>query len=296
MTNDLPNSSINVGFIGLGVMGAAMAIHLKEAGHSVWVYNRTSSKTKGWADLHGGTASNSPMELAKQVDIVFLCVGNDEDVREVVTGKEGVLKTLKKEGVIVDHTTTSAALATEMAQAASAQGCSFLDAPVSGGEVGAQKGTLTCMVGGDQFAFLRIDPVLAAYTKHRQWFGPAGSGQLCKMVNQTLIAGILQGLAEGLTLAVKSGISVSGLVDTLKQGAAQSWQLENRALTMAQHQFNFGFAVEHMIKDLNIVLDQAKKQGLSLPMTEMVEGFYQELRSKGHARSDTSSLIERFFQ
>lgn len=287
------NTIKKIGFIGLGVMGGAMARHLREAQFDVFVYNRTHQKAIDWAAFYGGIACQTPQELAEKVDVVVLCVGNDNDIREVVTGKQGVLQTLKKGGIIIDHTTSSRDVAIEMAKACEDKGCFFLDAPVSGGQIGAQKGTLTAMVGGDQMAFLQVDSILAAYTKHRKWFGESGTGQLCKMVNQTLIAGLLQGLSEGLSLAMKSGIDIEQLVDTLKYGAAQSWQLENRAVTMSQHQFNFGFAVEHMIKDLNIVLDQAKQLGLEMPITQTVEGYYRELSSKEHSRSDTSCLIER---
>jgi 3-hydroxyisobutyrate dehydrogenase len=292
---NFPKNKPVVGFVGLGVMGGAMARHVREAGYDMFVYNRTLQKAKDWVDFYGGTACETPMELAQHVDIVLMCIGNDQDVREVVTGELGLLKKLKKGAVIVDHTTTSQSLAVEMAGAAQAVGCYFLDAPVSGGQIGAQKGTLTAMVGGDQLAFLNVDSVMATYTKFRQWFGVSGTGQICKMANQVFIAGILQGLAEGVTLAIKNNINIDELVNTLKHGAAQSWQMENRAKTMAEHQFNFGFAVEHMIKDLNIVLNQAEKMGLHLPLVKTVEGFYEELRDNGHARSDTSCLIERFF-
>jgi 3-hydroxyisobutyrate dehydrogenase-like beta-hydroxyacid dehydrogenase len=271
-----------------------MARHLAKAGHSVVVYNRTMSKSDAWVAEHGGSRALTPREVAQQSDIVFMCVGNDNDVRSVVFGDEGVLAGLKSGSVLVDHTTASATLARELADACAAVGAGFVDAPVSGGQAGAENGQLTVMCGSnDQASFDRVNPIIDAYAKRCQLLGTAGSGQLAKMVNQICIAGIAQGLSEALNFAMRAGLNPDDVVDVISKGAAQSWQMENRAKTMVRDEFEFGFAVEWMRKDLAICFDEAKRNGAKLPMTEMVDKFYEEVVALGGKRWDTSSLIAR---
>jgi len=284
----------NVGYVGLGIMGGPMARHLAKAGHSVVVYNRTTSKSDAWVAEHGGSRVLTPREVAQQSDIVFMCVGNDNDVRSVVFGDEGVLAGLKSGSVLVDHTTASATLARELADACAAVDAGFVDAPVSGGQAGAENGQLTVMCGSnDQASFDRVNPIIDAYAKRCQLLGNAGSGQLAKMVNQICIAGIAQGLSEALNFAMRAGLNPDDVVDVISKGAAQSWQMENRAKTMVRDEFEFGFAVEWMRKDLAICFDEAKRNGAQLPMTEMVDKFYEEVIALGGKRWDTSSLIAR---
>ncbi|MEQ8861017.1 MAG: NAD(P)-dependent oxidoreductase [Pseudomonadales bacterium] len=280
-------------FVGLGVMGYPMAGHLSRAGYRVRVYNRTAARAAAWCDEHGGASAATPKDAADGADVVFVCVGNDDDVRAVVLGDDGVLAGLGSGSVLVDHTTASAELARELDGAATAVGCSFLDAPVSGGQAGAEKGALTVMVGGDPAAFERIRPVLDSYARSVRLMGPAGSGQLTKMVNQICIAGVLQGLAEGLHFAERAGLDVEDVVDVISKGAAQSWQMENRSSSMARGEFEFGFAVNWMRKDLDIALRTARAVQARLPLTALVDQFYGDVQSYGGGRWDTSSLIER---
>ncbi len=284
----------NVGYVGLGIMGGPMARHLAKAGHAVVVYNRTTQKSDAWVAEHGGSRVSTPREVAQQSDIVFMCVGNDNDVRSVVFGDDGVLAGLKSGAVLVDHTTASATLARELADVCAAVGAGFVDAPVSGGQAGAENGQLTVMCGSnDQSSFDRVNPIIDAYAKRCQLLGNAGSGQLAKMVNQICIAGIAQGLSEALNFAMRAGLNPDDVVDVISKGAAQSWQMENRAKTMVRDEFEFGFAVEWMRKDLAICFDEAKRNGAKLPMTEMVDKFYEEVIALGGKRWDTSSLIAR---
>jgi 3-hydroxyisobutyrate dehydrogenase len=271
-----------------------MARHLAKAGNSVVVYNRTTSKSDAWVAEHGGSRVLTPREVAQQSDVVFMCVGNDNDVRSVVFGDDGVLAGLKSGSVLVDHTTASATLARELADACTAISVGFVDAPVSGGQAGAENGQLTVMCGSnDQDSFDRVNPIIDAYAKRCQLLGKAGSGQLAKMVNQICIAGIAQGLSEALNFAMRAGLNPDDVVDVISKGAAQSWQMENRAKTMVRDEFEFGFAVEWMRKDLAICFDEAKRNGAQLPMTEMVDRFYEEVIAMGGKRWDTSSLIAR---
>ncbi|MGA0709772.1 MAG: NAD(P)-dependent oxidoreductase [Ilumatobacteraceae bacterium] len=284
-----------VGFVGLGVMGSPMARHLAKAGHDVVVYNRTAAKAGEWVAAHGGSRRATPREVAEASDVVFMCVGNDNDVRSVVFGDDGILAGLKSGGVLVDHTTASAVVARELAAACAERGVGFIDAPVSCGQAGAENGQLTVMCGGnDEAVFSRVEPIIDAYAKRVKLLGPAGSGQLAKMVNQICIAGIAQGLSEALNFAMRAGLNPDDVVDVISKGAAQSWQMENRAKTMVRGEFEFGFAVEWMRKDLAICFEEAKRNGSQLPMTEMVDAFYAEVMDMGGRRWDTSSLIARF--
>ncbi|MGA1390198.1 MAG: NAD(P)-dependent oxidoreductase [Ilumatobacteraceae bacterium] len=284
-----------VGFVGLGVMGSPMARHLAKAGHDVVVYNRTAAKADEWVAAHGGSRRATPREVAEASDVVFMCVGNDNDVRSVVFGDDGILAGLKSGGILVDHTTASAVVARELAAACAERGVGFIDAPVSGGQAGAENGQLTVMCGGnDEAVFSRVEPIIDAYAKRVKLLGPAGSGQLAKMVNQICIAGIAQGLSEALNFAMRAGLNPDDVVDVISKGAAQSWQMENRAKTMVRGEFEFGFAVEWMRKDLAICFEEAKRNGSQLPMTEMVDAFYAEVMDMGGRRWDTSSLIARF--
>jgi 3-hydroxyisobutyrate dehydrogenase-like beta-hydroxyacid dehydrogenase len=280
-------------FIGLGVMGYPMAGHLARAGHRVRVYNRNPARAAAWAAEHAGTTAATPREAADGADFVLVCVGDDADVRAVVHGADGVLAGLSPGAVLVDHTTGSADLALELASATAAAGSGFLDAPVSGGQAGAQNGALTVMVGGEPEVFARAEPVLDCYARSVRLMGPAGCGQLTKMVNQICIAGVLQGLAEGLHFAEQSGLDPVAVVDVISKGAAQSWQMENRAATMARREFDFGFAVDWMRKDLGIVLRAARENGARLPLTALVDQFYGDVQRLGGGRWDTSSLIRR---
>jgi 3-hydroxyisobutyrate dehydrogenase-like beta-hydroxyacid dehydrogenase len=280
-------------FIGLGVMGYPMARHLAKAGHDVTVYNRTFAKAEKWASEHGGRAVRSPEEAARGAEFVFVCVGNDDDVRSVTRAPGGALHGIDRGAVLVDHTTASAALARELEAAAREAGAGFLDAPLSGGQAGAENGALTVMVGGDPATFATAEPVMKAYGKTIQLMGPAGAGQLTKMANQISIAGTVQGLAEALNFAMRAGLDGKKVVDVISQGAAGSWQMANRGHTMVDDKFDFGFAVDWMNKDLDIALAEAKRNGAALPVTALVGQFYREVSRMGGGRWDTSSLIRR---
>jgi 3-hydroxyisobutyrate dehydrogenase-like beta-hydroxyacid dehydrogenase len=283
-----------VGFCGLGVMGYPMAGHLSSAGHSVSVFNRTSSRADAWVAEHSGTVLPTPRDVAANSDIVMLCVGNDADVRAVVLGPDGVLAGAHSGLIVVDHTTTSAELAREISAACAAAGVGFVDAPVSGGQAGAINGALTVMCGADsESVFTDVEVVAAAYSRSCVRLGNAGSGQLAKMVNQICIAGVVQGLAEGLAFATKAGLDAHAVLDVISKGAAQSWQMENRGHTMVDDSFDFGFAVEWMIKDLGFCVEEAQRNGAELPVADLVLGFYRELYADGAGRLDTSSLIRR---
>ncbi|EKO3470086.1 NAD(P)-dependent oxidoreductase [Vibrio fluvialis] len=283
---------VNVAFIGLGVMGFPMAGHLSQAGYRTNVFNRTESKARQWAQQFSGEFFSTPKAAATECDIVFLCVGNDDDVRSVVYGANGVLAGMEPGSVLVDHTTTSAELAEELANACQVKGIAFIDAPVSGGQAGAENGALTIMCGGDPAVFERVAPVMKSYGKQAALMGKHGQGQRSKMVNQICIAGVLKGLSEGLLLAQKAGLDVGQLVEVLKHGAAGSWQMENRAITMSQGKFDFGFAIDWMHKDLNICLSEAKQMGIDLPLTHQVDSEYQSLQQQGLGRMDTSALFK----
>ena len=293
------SESKKTAFVGLGVMGYPMAGHLAAAGHQVAVFNRTAEKSDAWIAEHGSAgsadhrAAGSPAAAAESADIVFLCVGNDDDVRSVVYGESGVLATMTAGSVLVDHTTASADLAEELAAACSERGVGFLDAPVSGGQAGAENGQLTVMVGGEPSTFDLAGPVIDCFAKSVRLMGPAGAGQLTKMVNQICIAGVLQGLSEGLHFAERAGLDIEAVVDVISKGAAQSWQMENRYQTMARGEFDFGFAVNWMRKDLDITLNTGRKLEARLPLTALVDQFYADVQSYGGGRWDTSSLIER---
>ena len=282
----------SVAFLGLGVMGAPMARHLAAAGHQVTVYNRTPDKALAWVALYGHRAAPTPREAAEGAEFVFMCVGNDNDVRDVVFGPDGALAGAEAGAVLIDHTTASAEVARELAEACAEFGVGFVDAPVSGGQAGAQNGQLTIMCGADEEAFYQLAlPVMSAYAKASALMGSAGAGQLTKMVNQILIAGVVQGLSEGLNFAVRAGLDPEQVIEVVKYGAAQSWQLENRGHTMVKGEFDFGFAVEWMRKDLGIVLDEADRNGARLPVTALVDQFYAQVIARGGRRWDTSSLI-----
>jgi 2-hydroxy-3-oxopropionate reductase len=286
----------NLAFIGLGVMGYPMAGHLAKAGHHVTVYNRTTVKAQEWLEEYSGKLAVSPAEAAQGADIIFLCVGNDDDLRGVMNGDEGVLAGVKSGCMIVDHTTTSAKVAREMAQLCETQGVLFYDAPVSGGQIGAQNGQLTIMLGGCESRFIELSEVSNAYAKFSQLLGPVGSGQLAKMMNQICIAGIVQGLAEALQFGQNAGLDCAAVIDVISKGAAQSWQMENRSATMLQQKYDFGFAVDWMRKDLDIALQEAKSNGSTLPMTALVDQFYADVQRLGGSRWDTSSLLARLQQ
>ena len=278
-------------FIGLGVMGFPMAGHLKAKGHEVTVYNRTAARAEAWIAKYGGRHGATPAEAARGADFVFVCVGNDHDVRSVLYGSTGAMAGLGRGAVLVDHTTASAELAREIAEKAQGQGVHFLDAPVSGGQAGAEKGLLTVMVGGEGDAFDRTKPVIDSYARACVLMGAHGSGQLAKMVNQICIAGLLQGLSEGMNFAARAGLDGTKLIETISKGAAQSWQMENRAQTMLAGKFDFGFAVDWMRKDLSICLAEAKRNGARLPATALVDQFYAQVQARGGGRWDTSSLM-----
>ena len=285
---------MKVAFIGLGVMGYPMAGHLARTGLDITVYNRTASKAEQWCQEYGGKAEPTPATAAQGCDVVLLCVGNDDDVRQVTLGEQGVLKSMASGAVLVDHTTASASLARELFVAAKEQGVGFLDAPVSGGQAGAENAALTVMLGGEDDTYQRVTAILDTYSRFHKLLGPAGNGQLAKMVNQVCIAGIVQGLAEGLNLAMKAGLDGEALIETISKGAAGSWQMENRYKTMLADQYDFGFAVDWMRKDLGIAMAEAGNLGVDLPLTQLVDGFYAEVQEKGGARWDTSSLLTRF--
>ena len=282
-----------VAFLGMGVMGAPMARHVARAGYAVTVYNRTAAKALAWVALNGHGASPTPAEAAEEADVVLMCVGNDDDVREVVLGEHGVLTTMQPGGILVDHTTASAGLARELSEACRERGIGFVDAPVSGGQAGAEKGQLTVMCGSDdEEVFERVTPVIATFASSCVRLGDAGAGQLTKMVNQICIAGMIEALAEGVNFAQRAGLDVERVVDVIGKGAAQSWQMDNRALTMADGKFDFGFAVDWMRKDLGIVLDEASRNGARLPITALVDQLYAQVQQRGGERWDTSSLID----
>ena len=280
-------------FVGLGVMGYPMAGHLANAGYSVTVYNRTQAKADAWAKAYKGSTASTPALAAEYADVVFTCVGNDYDVRSVIYSDQGVLAGMQSGAVLVDHTTASPKLARELEFAFQAQACGFLDAPVSGGQAGAENGQLTIMVGGDSVPFEKNRPIMECYAKSVRLMGAAGSGQLTKAVNQICIAGILQGLSEGLHFAEQVGLNINAVVEVIAQGAAQSWQMENRSATMAEGKFDYGFAVNWMRKDLGIALETGDEFAASLPMTALVDQFYKDLQRMGGGRWDTSSLIQR---
>ncbi len=281
-------------FIGLGVMGYPMAAHLQKAGHEVCVYNRTMSKAEKWVDENGGELAPTPAEAARDCDVVLVCVGNDEDVRAVVLGEQGVLAAMKPGSVLVDHTTASAELARDLHSVTAEQQVGFLDAPVSGGQAGAENGVLTVMLGGNQSDYDKLGPVLDCYSRFHKLLGPAGNGQLAKMVNQICIAGIVQGLAEGLNFAQRAGLDGEALIETISKGAAGSWQMENRYKTMLEDKYDFGFAVDWMRKDLGIALKEASRNGAELPVAALVDSFYAEVQEMGGGRWDTSSLLTRY--
>ena len=283
-----------VAFIGLGVMGFPMAGHLAvKGGHEVTVYNRTPAKAKAWTDSFGGRSAPTPRGAAEGQDFVMACVGNDEDLRSVTIGPEGAFAGMKKGAVFVDHTTASAEVARELNAEAAKLGIHFIDAPVSGGQAGAENGVLTVMCGGDTAIYAQAEPVIGAYARMCKLIGPGGSGQLAKMVNQICIAGLVQALSEGLHFAKSAGLDIEAVISTISKGAAQSWQMENRYQTMDQGKYEFGFAVEWMRKDLGICLDEAKRNGASLPVTALVDNFYAEVEKMGGQRWDTSSLLAR---
>ena len=283
----------NVAFLGLGVMGYPMAGHLTKHGHEVTVYNRTFAKAEKWAGEFGGTAKKTPKEAAQGQEIVFCCVGNDDDLRHVTLGEDGAFHGMAEGALFVDHTTASANVARELDAAAKESGFHFIDAPVSGGQAGAENGVLTVMCGGEPPVFDRAKPVIDSFARSCLLMGPAGAGQLTKMVNQICIAGLLQGLSEGVAFAKKAGLDVPSVIDVISKGAAGSWQMENRALTMANGEFDFGFAVDWMRKDLDICLNEAKENGALLPVTALIDQFYSEVQKMGGNRWDTSSLIAR---
>ena len=284
---------MRVAFVGLGVMGYPMAGYLAKAGHDTVVFNRTAEKAERWVAEYGGASAATPREAASGADIVFSCVGNDDDVREVLLGDDGVLAGMGEGGVIVDHTTASATIAREIHERAVAKNVGFLDAPVSGGQAGAENGQLTVMVGGDPEVFERARPVIDCYAKAITLIGPVGSGQLAKMVNQICIAGVVQGLSEGLHFAKKAGLDPAVVIESISKGAAQSWQMDNRWETMVAGEFEFGFAVDWMRKDLAIALEEARNNGATLELTALVDRYYAEVQAMGGSRWDTSSLIAR---
>lgn len=283
-----------VAFIGLGVMGFPMAGHLAaKGGHEVTVYNRTRAKAESWVAKHGGKFADTPAKAAEGASIVFACVGDDPDLREVTLGKDGAFQSMAKGTIFVDHTTASAKVARELSAEAKKRGFEFLDAPVSGGQAGAENGALTVMTGGDAAAFERAKPVIAHFAKAVTLMGPSGSGQLTKMMNQICIAGLVQGLSEGINFAMKAGLDAKLALDVISKGAAQSWQMENRGKTMVDDKFDFGFAVDWMRKDLRICAETGREIGAALPVTQTVAGFYDEVSKMGGGRWDTSSLIRR---
>ena len=285
---------MKIAFIGLGVMGYPMAGHVKNAGIDICVYNRTTEKAKKWCDEYKGDMAPTPAEAAKDRDVVLMCVGNDNDVSEVILGDNGCLGAMKDGAILIDHTTASAKLARHLFQTAEDQGKHFLDAPVSGGQAGAENGALTVMIGGEHDAYEVAKPIIDTYSKFNKLLGPAGNAQLAKMCNQICIAGVVQGLAEALNFAMKTGLNGGDLIETISKGAAGSWQMDNRYKTMLADQYEFGFAVDWMRKDLGIALEEAKNHGVELPVAELVDTFYAEVQEMGGSRWDTSSLLTRF--
>ena len=286
--------SCKVSFIGLGVMGYPMAGYISKAGHNVTVYNRSRSKAEKWIKQYKGKIAETPEEAAKDSNFVFTCVGNDNDLKEVAVGKKGIFNTIKKGSIYIDNTTASATVARELYKNAKSHGFGFLDAPVSGGQAGAEKGALTVMVGGDEKDFNKAKDVINCYSKKVQLLGPSGSGQLAKMVNQICIAGLVQGLSEAINFGLNAGLKMENVIDVISKGAAQSWQMENRYKTMIDDKFDFGFAVDWMRKDLKIAIDEANKNNSPLPITKIIDGYYEEIQKMGGNRWDTSSLIRRF--
>ena len=284
----------NVAFIGLGVMGYPMAGYISKAGHNVTVFNRTKSKAEKWIDEYKGKMAGTPAEAAKDAEYIFTCVGNDNDLREVTFGDNGIFKTIKKGSVYIDNTTASATIAREIHEYAKKNGFGSLDAPVSGGQAGAENGALTVMIGGDQEDFEKAKDKIDCYSKKMKLLGGPGNGQLAKMVNQICIAGLVQGLSEGINFGMKAGLNMEDVIEVISKGAAQSWQMENRYKTMIDDKFDFGFAVDWMRKDLKIAMEEAKNNGSLLPVTELVDKFYGEVQGLGGNRWDTSSLIKRF--
>ena len=282
-----------VAFLGLGVMGYPMARHLAAKGHEVTVYNRTAAKAETWVSENGGRAAATPRKAAEGQEIVFACVGNDDDLRQVTLGPDGAFQGMGKGTIFVDHTTASAEVARELYAAAKDKGFAFIDAPVSGGQAGAENGVLTVMCGGDAEVYAKAEPAIMSFARASRLLGPTGSGQLTKMINQICIAGLVQGLAEGVHFGKKAGLDIEAVLDVISKGAAGSWQMENRGKTMNQGKFDFGFAVDWMRKDLSIVLGEARKNGASLPVTAIVDQFYAEVQTMGGKRWDTSSLIAR---
>jgi 3-hydroxyisobutyrate dehydrogenase len=282
-----------VAFLGLGVMGYPMARHLKAKGHDVTVYNRTTAKAEKWVSEHGGKFARTPKEAAEGQDIVFSCVGDDDDLRQVTLGPDGAFDGVARGAIFVDHTTASAEVARELYGRAKEKGFGFVDAPVSGGQAGAENGVLTVMCGGDPDVYARAEPVIMSFARASRLLGSAGSGQLTKMINQICIAGLVQGLSEGIHFGKKAGLDVEAVLDVISKGAAQSWQMENRGKTMNQGKFDFGFAVDWMRKDLSICLAEARRNGANLPVTALVDQFYSEVQKMGGKRWDTSSLIAR---
>ena len=283
----------DVAFLGLGVMGYPMAGHLAAAGHRVTVYNRTAARAAEWVAAHGGKSAPTPADAARDAELVFACVGNDDDLRSIAVGQGGALAAMRAGAVFVDHTTASAEVARELAAGADARGVRFVDAPVSGGNLGAINGALTVMCGGDPAAFAEARPVAMAFAKAMTLLGPSGSGQLAKMVNQIAIAGLVQGLSEAIAFGERSGLDMKAVLEVIGKGAAQSWQMDNRGPTMIDGKFDFGFAVDWMRKDLGIALEEARRNGARLPVTALVDQFYADLQAGGHRRDDTSSLVRR---
>ena len=283
----------NVSFIGLGVMGYPMAGHLQNNGYNVTVYNRTTAKAEKWVEEYKGSMAKTPGEASQNSEIVFMCVGRDEDIIEVMESESGILSKVTEGSIIVDHTTASAEIARNYYQKLKDKKLSFLDAPVSGGQAGAENGVLSIMIGGDEAVYSTVEPVMAHYARHSQLLGKSGSGQLAKMMNQICIAGIVQGLAEALHFGQRAGLDCKAVVDVISKGAAQSWQMENRANTMLNNSFDFGFAVDLMVKDLEIVSKFSKKIGANISVTEMIKSYYKELQDMGAGKLDTSSLLKR---
>ena len=286
--------SCKVAFIGLGVMGYPMAGYISKAGHDVTVFNRTKSKAEKWVKEYEGKMADSPMNAAKDSDFIFTCVGNDDDLREVTLGEKGLFKTAKEDSIYIDNTTASANIARELYKEAKAKNFDFLDAPISGGQAGAEGGVLTVMVGGDEEPYKKAEPVIDCYSKKIKLLGPSGSGQLTKMVNQICIAGLVQGLSEAINFGINSGLNMKDVIEVISKGAAQSWQMENRHKTMLEDKFDYGFAVDWMRKDLKIAMDEAEKNNSPLPITKIIDEYYAEVQKMGGQRWDTSSLIKRF--
>ena len=282
-----------VSFIGLGVMGYPMAGHISKAGHNVTVYNRTSSKAEKWTSEFKGNSAETPDEAARDSDFIFTCVGNDNDLREVTLGEKGIYKNIKQGAVHIDNTTSSASIARELNSYAENNNFGFLDAPVSGGQAGAENGELTVMIGGDQVNFDKAKDVIDCFSKKMKLLGDSGSGQLAKMVNQICVAGVVQGISEGINFGMNAGLNMNEVIEVISKGAAQSWQMENRHKTMINDEFNFGFAVDWMRKDLNIALEEAKNNNSDLPLTKLIDQFYDEIQNMDGGRWDTSSLIKR---